>query len=300
MNPAVQEEIIWLRLDSVDGLGFGEPVLYRPDSIKMIPACVRFFPFLELKTSSELTQRRIEAVGKLDPKRILECYCYRFEDRPCMIVARAGEQPLSRLMFQDDLDPPERLKLLYEIGKSIQYLHSRSPPFVHGGVHPKYILISKRNSAVLSDFGLPNLWRLLEIDDSFETSSSWGTQYAGLSPPEKIGYTAPEYIQDDFGEMLPPADITPSQVSSWRRHPHASVTTCIWSEKAVAAITKGIPPDPEDHPNLPEDDSLWPLLQRMWSQNPADRPTIDQVMKRVKLAFQGDVERAIDNPKCPS
>lgn len=29
-----------------------------------------------------------------------------------MIVARDGEQPLSRLMYQDDLDPLERLKLV--------------------------------------------------------------------------------------------------------------------------------------------------------------------------------------------
>lgn len=174
-------------------------------------------------------------------------------------------------------------------------------------MHPKYILISKPNSAVLSDFGLPNLWRLLESDTNDWASSSSGTQhYPGLSPSEKVGYTAPEYILDDAGEMSPPADIyafasvilavRTGFATAWgtkgqltreqflsRRHPHAGITIC--SEKGIAAITRGIPPDPEDHPYLPEDDPLWPLLQRMWSQNPANRPTIYQVMKRVRLVI---------------
>lgn len=74
-------------------------------------------------------------------------------------------------------------------------------------MHPKYILISKLDSAVLSDFGLHNVWRLLEPDTSAQESSGLGTQYGRLGPSEKLGYTAPEYILNDAGEMSPPADI---------------------------------------------------------------------------------------------
>lgn len=51
-------------------------------------------------------------MGELDPKRVLKCYGYRFGDKPLMIVARSGKQPLSRLVEQGDLGPLERLKLV--------------------------------------------------------------------------------------------------------------------------------------------------------------------------------------------
>ncbi|KAG8900527.1 hypothetical protein FRC00_012443 [Tulasnella sp. 408] len=109
-----------------------------------------------------------------------------------------------------------------------------------------------------------------------------------LCPGARVGYTAPEYILDDTAEMLPPADIYSfasvilAVLSS--RHPFIGVIA--WSPKGIAAITQGVPPDPEDHPNLPEDDSLWPLLRRMWSRDPADRPAINEVMTQLEQELQ--------------
>ncbi|KAG9040871.1 hypothetical protein FS837_012986 [Tulasnella sp. UAMH 9824] len=270
--------------------------LYVPEPNEIIRSSIKFLRALAPKSSSKLSQeisqrnidRRIEAVGELDPNRILKCYGYRFGDKPFMIVARSGKQPLSRLVEQGDLGPLERLKLLYETGKAIQYLHSRRPPIVHGGVHPQNILISEPDSAVLSDFGLANLWRLLEEDTSFHQSSGTGQHTVGLAPGAKVGYTAPEYILDDTGEMESPADIyafaSVILAVMSGRHPFTGVT--VWSAKGIAAITQGVAPDPKDHPGLPEDDSLWPLLRRMWSQNSEDRPTIDEVMKELGQELQ--------------
>lgn len=275
------------------------PVLYIADPNKIIRSSIKYLRALAPKSSSKLSQetyqrnialiqRRIDAVGELDPKRVLKCYGYRFGDKPLMIVARSGKQPLSRLVEQGDLGPLERLKLLYETGKAIQYLHSRSPPIVHGGVHPQNILIAEPDSAVLSDFGLTNVWRLLEKDNSFHQSSGTGPNGVDLAPGAKVGYTAPEYILDDTGEMKSPADIYAfasvilAVMSS--HHPFAGIRPT--SAKGIAAITQGIAPDPEDHPGLPEDDSLWPLLRRMWSQSSEDRPTIDEVMKELGQELQ--------------
>ncbi|KIO16128.1 hypothetical protein M407DRAFT_34239 [Tulasnella calospora MUT 4182] len=285
------------------------PVLYQPmpNSIQLIPAYVRELSSLTPRSSSEqsqqisqrniaLVQRRIDAVGDLDPQRILKCYGYRFGDKPCMIVARDGKESLARLIARGDLNPLERLELLYEAGKAIQYLHSKSPPVVHGGVHPKTILIARPNSAVLSDFGLPNVWRLLELDSGFAhpaIDEAWLGPLAGA----KVGYTAPEYILDEEEEMLPPADIYAfasvilAVLSS--RHPFSGVS--ISSAKGIAAIVHGVPPDPEDHPNLSKDDPLWPLLQRMWSRNPGDRPTIDEVMKQLNQELKIRGGEAVTN-----
>ncbi|KAG9040873.1 Ankyrin repeat and protein kinase domain-containing protein 1 [Tulasnella sp. UAMH 9824] len=264
MEPYLHEEITRLPYNPDEDSDY-RPVLYRPDS-------------------TQLAQRRIDAVGEIDPKRILKCYGYRYEDRPFMIVDLEGKESLARLVGQGDLNLLEKLKLLYEAGKALQYLHSRSPPSVHGAVHPRTIFVTKPNSAVLSDFGLANLWRLFEDDTSFHPGAMAGVTRDWLSPGAKVGYTAPEYIMDDTAEMLPPADIYSfasvilAVLSS--RHPFTGVKT--WSPKGLAAITQGVPPDPEDHPNLAENDSLWPLLRQMWSRDPADRPAIDEVMEQLE------------------
>lgn len=142
-----------------------------------------------------------------------------------MIVDLDDKECLARLVGQGDLNQLEKLKLvrrrahhtafsntkaskqLYEAGKAIQYLHSRSPPIVHGAVHPITIFVRRPDSAVLCDFGMANLWRLFERDTSFDSRAMAGVTLDWLSPSARVGYTAPEYIMDDTGEMLPPADI---------------------------------------------------------------------------------------------
>ncbi|KAG8900528.1 hypothetical protein FRC00_012444 [Tulasnella sp. 408] len=298
MDPNTHQEIVPLPRKPGDDDDYA-PVLYLPDMNNIIRSSIKHLHELAPKSSSRLsqeisqrnialTQRHIDAAGELDPHRILKCYGYRFGDKPFMIVARSGKQPLSRLVEQGDLGQLERLKLLYETGKAIQYLHSRSPPVVHGAVHPKNILVAQPSSAVLSDFGLANIWRLLEQDTSFHQSSGTGNHSVNLDPRGKIGYTAPEYILNDKGLMEPPGDVFAfasvilAVLSS--HHPFTGVTT--HSPKGIAAITIGVMPDPEDHPNLPRDDSLWPLLRRMWSFDPAGRPTIDEVMQELGQELQ--------------
>ncbi|KAG8906434.1 hypothetical protein FRC01_008021 [Tulasnella sp. 417] len=206
-----------------------------------------------------------------------------------MIVDFDGREAFSYIVQRGDLNALERLRLIYEAGKAIQYLHSRNPPLVHGALHPKNIFIKEPNSAVLSDFGLANVWRLLEANDLLRDFPPWGLYYAELSPGARIGYIAPEYIWDEEGEMVPSADIYAfaSVILAVMsiRHPFAGVS--VGSPEWAAAILYGVPPKLEDHPNLPENDTLWPLLQRMWSRYPADRPTIDEVMKQVRLAIPG-------------
>ncbi|KAG9040874.1 hypothetical protein FS837_012989 [Tulasnella sp. UAMH 9824] len=217
MDPNVQRGITRILPALPDGDSDYSPVFYRPDSIQVISAHIRVIHSLAPAPRSELSrqinesnialvQRRIEAMGDLDPKRILKCFGYRFRHKSFMIVDLDGKEPLSRLVKQSDLNMLEKLKLLYETGKATQYLHSLNPPAVHGALHPNNILIATPNSAVLSDFGLANVWRLLEPD---RTEHGLGNELydTWLLPRDKLGYTAPEYILSDTGEMLPPADI---------------------------------------------------------------------------------------------
>ncbi|KIO16127.1 hypothetical protein M407DRAFT_34238 [Tulasnella calospora MUT 4182] len=307
MYPDFCVEITHLKPSPDDLNNDYRPVLYRPDSTQVIPAYIRYLPDLAPQSSSELSrqisqrnialvQRHIDAVGELDPKRILKCYGYRFGNKPFMIVALDGKESLSLLVGRGELNPVERLKLLCEAGKAIQYLHSRSPPVAHGAVHPRSIFVTRPDSAVLCDFALGKVWRLFESDAGVYGGGMACVQHTWLSPGARLGYTAPEYILEDTGEMLPPADIYAfasvilAVLSS--RHPFTGVT--MWSPKGIAAITQGVPPDPEDHPNLPEDNSLWPLLRRMWSYSPADRPTIDEVMKELDQELSATCPSLLD------
>ncbi|KAG8986716.1 hypothetical protein FRB90_003824 [Tulasnella sp. 427] len=298
----IREEILVIPKKQGDGDGY-VPVLYRPDSRSVIPSAVRYLP-LNSRSSSEksrqiyqrnlaLVKERIDAVGTLDPKRILKCYAYRWGDPPFMIVARTGKDPLSRLVERGHLSFLERLKLVYEAGKAIQYLHSRSPPLVHGAVHPKNIFVDKFQQVVLSDWGLAGVWRLMEKDPSFHVSTNQESQVE-LDELARLGYTAPEYMAEENGEMTPSADIFAyasvilAVLSS--RHPHAGVR--MWSPKGLAAA-QGAPPDPIDHPDLPSDDSLWPLLKRMWARRPEERPTIDEVLKKLEKEVEARTGTAL-------
>ncbi len=48
-------------------------------------------------------------------------------------------------------------------------------------------------------------------------------------------------------------------------------------------VTLDEPPIPKDHPNLPARDPLWKLMRRCWNNDPASRPTMQEVLREVSL-----------------
>ena len=84
------------------------------------------------------------------------------------------------------------------------------------------------------------------------------------------------------------------RVASLRRNlrTHAVVAPEIMSDKGpfhklrnppmiLLAKSNGNTPNPLDHPNLPENDPLWALLRRCWSEEADHRPTMLEVLDEV-------------------
>lgn len=49
----------------------------------------------------------------------------------------------------------------------------------------------------------------------------------------------------------------------------------------VLLVGDGAMPDPGSHPKLPESDSLWELMRRCWTSEPAERPSMSQIIQEV-------------------
>lgn len=47
-------------------------------------------------------------------------------------------------------------------------------------------------------------------------------------------------------------------------------------------IMQNQPPKPDDHPDLPAQDPLWKLMRRCWDPCPAARPTISELLIKVR------------------
>lgn len=48
----------------------------------------------------------------------------------------------------------QKLKILFEISRALDFLHSLEPPVLHRDIKPENIFISNSNSAIIGDFGI--------------------------------------------------------------------------------------------------------------------------------------------------
>ncbi|EUC57267.1 Serine/Threonine-kinase TNNI3K [Rhizoctonia solani AG-3 Rhs1AP] len=169
------------------------------------------------------------------------------------------------------------LQIITDAALGLQYLHNRHPPVVHSGMRGDNILIKDSGGAILGGFGLT---KALE---SFENS--------GLPPAVMTGKTesqrwlAPEMF-DDEPVLKPPCDVWGWAMAALEivsgsipYHKHKQAMT------VMLKISKG-PPKREDHPEFDiyahRPDEMWELLVDCWKADPEERPTMDDVVSRLK------------------
>ncbi|KAG8940982.1 hypothetical protein FRC04_004838 [Tulasnella sp. 424] len=231
------------------------------------------------KRNLETLRNRIRAANVLDPSFVLKPYGYRLEDKPCLVVPRVDGGNILQFVIARGpaLAESKKLALLYDAARAIAHLHSQSPPIVHGRIHPTEILINKQERAILFDFGISHAIATLEICPPQATS---GTEMLLLDG----GYYAPEL--SDSIELTPAADVYAFAgvilVVMSGKHPHSG------HRSPTLAWRKG-KPNPQDHPALRSDHSLWNLMDEMWAESPADRPEMLSVTQKLEniLSAQG-------------
>ncbi|KAF8311066.1 kinase-like protein, partial [Clavulina sp. PMI_390] len=151
----------------------------------------------------------------------------------------------------------------------VAYLHSRVPPVIHGDIHYHNILITGSGDALICDFGLSRIRHMIPRTN---------TQF---SEGGHIRFTAPEITSGQImlcneasdiyslamtiyslGVGKPPLYHVPGDQRAVRLMEHGERPSYLPGSRmdAFCGPNDAIVPD------------IWRLLERMWVQEPRDRP----------------------------
>ncbi|KAF8307628.1 kinase-like protein, partial [Clavulina sp. PMI_390] len=161
--------------------------------------------------------------------------------------------------------------ILVGISSGVHYLHSRRPPIIHGDLHPGNVLLDSNGSPYLCDFGLSRIRH--EI-----TRTRTIIQEAGrlrfLAPELSTGWT--QRFRTSFASDI--FSLAMTFLNAWSgRIPFPELRNDL---KVASNLRKGLRPSIPTSgvalaPELKQ--TLWALLNEMWTQNPANRPSSSDV-----------------------
>ncbi|KIO18658.1 hypothetical protein M407DRAFT_58681, partial [Tulasnella calospora MUT 4182] len=60
---------------------------------------------------------------------------------------------LRSFLVSQDWEIPERISLIDDVTRGVEYLHKQKPPICHGDLKSPNILVNQANHAVITDFG---------------------------------------------------------------------------------------------------------------------------------------------------
>ncbi|KZS96383.1 kinase-like protein [Sistotremastrum niveocremeum HHB9708] len=163
-----------------------------------------------------------------------------------------------------------RLRIISQIAEGLQYLHNSEPPVVHGRLKPSNVLMSKQGDVFLSDYAI-------------------GLQDDGVKSIP-LGFGAPEFTADGKGVHdvhTPAADIWAfgslvMQIMT-EAEPFSQFGTFpseVWSTVVAGRVPEQ--PTQEDVLARGLDDNLWEVVKSCWAFIPTERPTITDVLERVR------------------
>jgi len=166
------------------------------------------------------------------------------------------------------------VKLLEESATGLQYLHTSG--LVHGDLRPERILITDDDHACLANVGHASLNR--EQGDSRFGSASVSTDTGNTR------YSPPEYFEDEFaskyvtrqGDVYTMGMTIYEVLTDKRPFPeHTSISV-------VGQITTGMrPPIPNFAISRGYTKELWELTTACWKQDPTERPSIGDLVRRL-------------------
>lgn len=150
------------------------------------------------------------------------------------------------------------MKILIDVAYGIHYLHSVTPSIIHRDLKPQNILISMKGIAKISDFGLSKVF----------------FQSKPLSLGGTAQYISPESIRD--GKYSEKSDvyafgIVMNELISLQRPFHNQKNAVLVMYEVVNSSLR-----PPVHPSTPV--ILSDLIKRCWATEPADRPSIKEVI----------------------
>ncbi|KAG8905139.1 hypothetical protein FRC01_008466, partial [Tulasnella sp. 417] len=200
---------------------------------------------------------------------------------------------LSDFVASANWEIPERISLIHDVAKGVEYLHSRQPPIRHGDLKSINILVNSENHAVITDFGSAR--RLTGKDLEKGNEGGDNTPQPELGFEAKLcastntitltsnGYTvrwaAPELLNGDEGGLW--SDIWALGWVAYEVMTGSIPFEGLSDGNVICKVVQG------DLPSMAEDTrmllirALYSLMMECWSDDPGKRPTAEECRKSI-------------------
>ncbi|KAH8505787.1 hypothetical protein Peur_044891 [Populus x canadensis] len=161
------------------------------------------------------------------------------------------------------LDERRRLNMAYDVAKGMNYLHKRNPPIVHRDLKSPNLLVDKKYTVKVCDFGLSRF----KANTFLSSKSAAGT-------PE---WMAPEVLRDELSNEK--SDVYSFGVILWELATMQQPWSNLNAAQVVAAVGfKGkrleIPRDLNPH--------VAALIEACWANEPWKRPSFASIMDSLR------------------
>ncbi|KIO23340.1 hypothetical protein M407DRAFT_27185 [Tulasnella calospora MUT 4182] len=185
-----------------------------------------------------------------------------------------------------DWEIPERIWLIDDVARGVEYLHGRSPPIYHGDLKSVNILVTSKCHAVITDFGSarrltqkdldtevtqtrnkaqPELEFQATFDASTNTMTLTGNEYT-------LRWAAPELITDDEPGLW--SDIWALGWISYEVMTNSIPFQDVRKDSMIIKhVIDGKLPSVTDHARMSLILGLCSLMIKCWNINPRERPT---------------------------
>ncbi|KAH8832265.1 kinase-like domain-containing protein, partial [Flagelloscypha sp. PMI_526] len=177
----------------------------------------------------------------------------------------------------------DRLSFVLDIANGLEYLHTFTPPIVHGDIRCSNILVQENLTCCLADFGLA----LVSESQPLSTSS-------GTAPKGSTRWCAPEvFSPNTFPDVAKEKrDIYAFACTVLKMYtgkpPFAHIAT---EYQVMLEIHQGRQPPQPSGRLLPSE--LFSIVERCWSHAPSDRMQINKVLQYLTIRYNCPVEPQI-------
>jgi hypothetical protein len=179
----------------------------------------------------------------------------------CFVTEYAQRGSLHQVLKTTQLTWMQRLNMSLDAAKGLMYLHHQVPPIVHRDLKSLNLLVDETFKIKVADFGLSK-------DKNNDINTKMGT----------LNWVAPEILNDNSQPYTEKADLYSFGLVLWEiltnKTPYEGKTTL----QIVRLIDMG------ERPKVPTDadPEFAKLIVDCWHSDPAKRPPIEAVFKRLQ------------------